>query len=277
MRVTLEAGTVLHKRYEIVKVLGQGDFGVVYQAGVRQAAESGRFVAIKQMPMQMIVNCEHQADLRAALIHPAIPRILDYFGNDEHSYLVQEFIRGSNLEAALAAHPGFLPEQMVILWAIQLCDALDFLHNHPHHPMIFRDLKPSNIMVDQANRIYLVDFGLARVFPPRFFQDRPAEFKHFRKGLAIGRAGYSPPEQYRGIVEPQSDIYALGATLHHLLTRRDPQREHPFTFQEHSIRSINPAVSARLEAIVMKAVKRDMEERFSTAKEMQEALEGLAV
>ena len=275
MSVTWEAGTVLNKRYEIVKVLGQGDFGVVYQARDKRTVNIDRFVAIKQMPMQMIVDCERQADLRATLIHFAIPRILGHFATDKHSYLVQEFIRGSNLEVILQEYPGFLPEHMVISWAIQLCDVLDFLHNHAYHPMIFRDLKPNNVMVDQENKIHLVDFGLARVFPPRFFQDRQAEFKHYRKGLAIGTAGYSPPEQYRGIVEPQSDIYALGATLHHLLTKRDPRKERPFTFQEHPIRSINPAVSERLEAIVMKAVKREVEERFPTAKEMQVALERL--
>ncbi len=275
MSVILEVGTRLHKRYEIVKILGQGDFGIVYQALDKRAVNIDRFVAIKQMPMQMIVNCERQADLRGTLIHSSIPRILGYFASDKHSYLVQEFIHGSNLEAVLEEHPGFLPENRVITWAIQLCDVLDFLHSHPYHPIIFRDLKPNNVMVGQANKIHLVDFGLARVFPPRFFQDRQAEFRHYRKGLAIGTAGYSPPEQYRGIVKPQSDIYALGATLHHLLTKRDPRKERPFTFQEHPIRSINPAVSAGLEAIVMKAVKREVEERFLTAKEMQEALERL--
>ncbi len=277
MNVILKVGTRLHKRYEIVKVLGQGDFGIVYQVRDKWADKVDCFVAIKQMPMQMIVDCERQADLRATLIHSAIPRIFGYFATDEHSYLVQEFIHGSNLEAILEEHPGFLPENRVITWAIQLCNVLDFLHHHRYHPMVFRDLKPNNVMVGQANKIHLVDFGLARVFPPHFFQDRQAEFRHYRKGLAIGTAGYSPPEQYRGIVEPQSDIYALGATLHHLLTKRDPQKERPFTFQEHPIRSINPAVSRELEAIVMKAVKREVEERFSTAKEMQEALERLRV
>lgn len=275
MSLSLKEGTLLHKRYKVVRLLGHGDFGVVYQARDRFAGDIDQFVAIKQMPMQMIVACERQADLRAALNHPAIPRILDYFGTEQHSYLVQEFIGGSNLEAILKEYPGFLPEHRVITWAIQLCDVLSFLHNHPFHPIIFRDLKPNNIMVDQADKIHLVDFGLARAFPPRFFQDRQTEFDHYRTGLAIGTAGYSPPEQYRGIVEPQSDIYALGATLHHLLTKRDPRKEPPFTFQEHPIRSINPDVSAGLEAIVIKATKQKIEERFPTAKEMQEALERL--
>lgn len=272
----LEAGTLLQDRYEIIRWLGQGDFGTVYQARDRQAADADEFVAIKQMPMQMIVDCERQADLRAVLIHPAIPRIRGYFATDTHSYLVQDLIRGSDLEAVLGERPGFLPEHTVVAWAIQLCDMLAYLHNHPYHPMILRDLKPNNIMVDGANQIHLVDLGLARVFPPRFFQERPAEFAHYWHGLAIGTAGYSPPEQYQGIVEPQSDIYALGATLHHLLTRRDPRKEPPFTFQEYPLRSINPALSPDLEAIVMKALRYQVEERFSTAQEMKIALEKLA-
>jgi serine/threonine protein kinase len=275
MSATLPAGTRLHRRYEIVGVLGQGSFGTVYQARDRRAAGGDPFVAIKQMPVQMIVDCERQADLRANLAHPNIPRILGYFLTDEYSYLVQELVRGSNLEVVLEEYAGFLPERRVISWAIQLCDALDLLHNHPYHPLIFRDLKPNNIMVDEVDRVYLVDFGLARAYPPRFFQGEQAHFEHLRKGLAIGTAGYSPPEQYRGRVKPQSDIYALGATLHHLLTRRDPRKERPFTFHEYPVRSINPAVSAGLEAIVMRALSRELDERFPTAREMRRALEGL--
>jgi serine/threonine protein kinase len=206
---------------------------------------------------------------------PSIPPILNYFVDDDHAYLVQEYIDGSNLEALLNSRHGFLPEQMVIHWAIQLCNTLDYLHTHPHYPMIFRDIKPNNIMADHADRVYLIDFGLARVFPPRYFQERPAVFSHFRQGFDIGTEGYSPPEQYEGVVEPQSDIYALGATMHHLLTRRDPRRELPFTFQEHPVRLINPAISPQLEAIVMQALAVDIADRFSDAKTMQTALEEL--
>lgn len=275
MSVKLEAGMLLEKRYEIVGLLGQGDFGIVYQARDRQTADIDKFVALKQMPMQMIVNCERQADLRATLIHPVIPPILDYFSDRENAYLVQEFINGSNLEVVLNEHSRFLPEDRVTSWAIQLCDALDMLHNHPRHPLIFRDLKPNNIMVDQADRVYLVDFGLVRVFPPGYFSSPQPEFRHFQKGLAMGTEGYSPPEQYEGLVKPQSDIFALGASLHHLLTKRDPRKEQPFTFQQCPIRSINPAVSERLEVVIMRSVENDLDLRFSTANEMQLALENL--
>lgn len=275
MNTTLQKGTLLHKRYVMIKILGAGDFGTVYQARDTKAVSTPRYVAIKQMPMQMIVDCERQADLRATLIHPSIPRVFDYFATDTYSYLVRELVHGSNLEEILDGHKGFLKEKIIIHWAIQICGALEILHTHPVHPMVFRDLKPNNIMVNSANRVSLVDFELARVFPPRYFEEDKKEFGHFKKGFPIGTKGYSPPEQYRGIVTPRSDMYALGATLHHLLTKRDPRKEKPFTFQNYPARSLNPAVSKGMEAIVMKAVQRKPSQRFWTAREMRQALEAL--
>lgn len=275
MTSTLKKATILHKRYEIIKILGAGDFGTVYQARDTKAVNTPCYVAIKQMPMQMIVDCERQANLRATLIHPSIPRIFDYFATETHSYLVRELVRGSNLEEILDSHKGFLKEKIVVHWAVQMCGALEILHTHPVHPMVFRDLKPNNIMVDSANRVSLVDFELARVFPPRFFEENKKEFSHFKKGFPIGTKGYSPPEQYRGIVTPRSDVYALGATLHHLLTRRDPRKEKPFTFQNYPVRLLNPAVSKGMESVVMKAVQPKPSQRFSTAREMRQALESL--
>lgn len=223
----------------------------------------------------MIVDCERQADLRSVLIHPAIPHIYEYFALEDYAFLVMELIVGRNLEAVLKEQDGFLPEQRVVEWAIQLCDALDYLHSHATHPTIFRDIKPNNIMVDRNDKIHLVDFGLVRVYPPKFFEEPQAQFEHLWKGLAMGTEGYSPPEQYQGYVRPQSDIYALGATLHHLLTRRDPRHELPFSFKRNPVRAFNPAISSELEAIVMKAVDLDVEDRFSTAREMKSALEAL--
>jgi serine/threonine protein kinase len=275
MSAILETGALLHKRYEIIEPLGGGDFGTVYQAHDRRAKKNNRQVALKQMPPQMIIACERQAELRANLRHPAIPRILAYFATEEHAYLVQELIEGCNLERLLEAHSGFLPEKRVVGWGIQLCAVLDFLHNHPHHPIIFRDLKPNNIMVDQTDQVHLVDFELIRAFPAGYFQEVRPEWKHYEKGLPIGTEGYSPPEQYRGRVRPQSDIYALGATMHHLLTRRDPRKQKPFTFAQYPIRALNPDLSPGLEVIVMQAVNKDIERRFSTAKAMQAALEAV--
>jgi len=273
MNPTLEKGTVLDTRYEIAGVLGSGDFGVVYQARDLQDNGSCPMVAIKQMPMQSIVDCERQADVRAVLKHPAIPRIFGYFVTNENAYLVQELIVGWNLEVVLEKQKGFLPEKVVLDWAIQLCDFLDYLHNHPYYPMIFRDIKPNNIMVDRGSKIHAVDFGLARIFPPRFFQETQEQFAHLWKGLPIGTEGYSPPEQYEGVVKPESDIFALGATLYHLLTRRDPRKNPAFTFDKYPVRSLNQEVSDKFAAVVMKALNLEIDRRFPSAKEMKLALE----
>ncbi len=273
----LTTGAVLKDRYVIVKVLGEGNFGVVYQARDRQKGIGPKRVAIKQMPMQMIVDCERQADIRMLLVHPAIPRIYNYFALEEYAYLVQELIVGKDLEDVLNEQKGFLPEQRVIHWAIQLCDVLDYLHNHPQYPIVFRDIKPENIMVDQHEQIHLVDFGLARVYPPGFLQEPIPQFEYLWKGLAIGTEGYSPPEQYQGYVKPQSDIYALGATLHHLLTKRDPRQELPFSFKRAPVCAFNAGVSKGLEAIVSKAVDLDLESRYPTARKMKLELEALPV
>jgi eukaryotic-like serine/threonine-protein kinase len=276
----LPKDVVLGERYKIIKLLGRGDFGLVYQACDQKGDQLthrcvGEYVAIKQMPMQMIVDCERQADLRALLVHPAIPRIYSYFVTEEYSYLVMQLIDGWDLEAYLLANEFNLAEAEVVSWAIQICDALDYLHNHPYYPIIFRDLKPNNLMVDRDGKIFLVDFGLVRAYPPHFFQEAMPQFEHLWKGLAIGTEGYSPPEQYRGYVTPQSDLYALGASLHHLLTGCDPRQEPPFTFYERPVRRLNPAVSPALEAVVMRALENTIERRFSSAREMKEALEAL--
>jgi serine/threonine protein kinase len=275
MSTTLRTGTILNRRYKIIKLLGQGDFGKVYQAYDLRVKPVGKLVALKEMPMQMIVDCERQAGLVTKLTHRSIPRIFGYFATIDHSYLVKQYIPGDNLETVLNQEPGFLPEHRVIGWALQLTDILDYLHTHPLHPVVFRDLKPNNIMIDGNEQLFLVDFELARVFPPGFFEHTLPQFKHLRKGLSIGTAGYSPPEQYRGVVRPQSDIYALGSTLHHLLTKRNPRNEPPFTFQEHPVRSINKSVSTELDAIVMKALQRNVRDRFATARDMHYALEKL--
>lgn len=277
----LEIGTVLDQRYEILGFIGRGSFGVVYEARDRLAVQSEgtvavEWVAIKQLPGQCIIDCERQADVRVLLQHPAIPRIFGYFSEGEYAYLVQERVTGWDLETVLVYQKSFLSEKTVVGWSIQLCDFLHYLHTHPYYPMIFRDMKPNNVMVDRADRLHVVDFGLARIFPPGNVQNPQPPFEHLLRGLPIGTQGYAPPEQYEGYICLQSDIYALGATLHHLLTRRDPRKDPPASFEKAPIRSINPQVSSRLEAIVMKAVDVDVARRFASARVMREALERLA-
>jgi serine/threonine protein kinase len=256
-------------------VLGSGDFGVVYQARDLQDNGTCPQVAIKQMPVHCIVDCERQADVRGALHHPAIPRIFGYFSTEKDAYLVQELIEGWNLEVVLENQAGFLPEKVVLDWGIQMCDFLVYLHNHPIFPMIFRDLKPNNVMVDRKSKIHVVDFELAKVFPPGFFENPSDNLAHLWKGLAIGTEGYSPPEQYDGVVKPQSDLFALGATLYHLLTRRNPRKNPAFTFDKYPVRSLNPAISDGLAGVVMRSLNLEIERRYPTAREMLQALQAL--
>jgi outer membrane protein assembly factor BamB/predicted Ser/Thr protein kinase len=264
----LPKGAILQSRYEILKVLGLGGMGAVYQARDLRFTGVARLCAVKEMTSTTpdphvrrlaIQNFEREANILASLNHPAIPKIFDYFSEGIRSYLVLEYIDGEDLEALMGDSEQLLPVDQVIDWAIQICDVLSYLHNQ-EPPIVFRDMKPSNIMLRPPNHIVLIDFGIARVFEAG------------QKGTMIGTEGYSPPEQYRGIANPTGDIYALGATLHHLLTRRDPRLEPPFTFQEEPPRLLNPAVSEELNAVIMKALEYEPEKRFPHANEMKSAL-----
>jgi outer membrane protein assembly factor BamB len=206
-----------------------------------------------------IQNFEREANILASLNHPAIPKIYDYFTEGTRSYLVLEYIEGEDLEALMGDTERMLPQERVVDWAVQICDVLSYLHSQDP-PIVFRDMKPSNIMLRPPNHVVLIDFGIARVFEVG------------QKGTMIGTEGYSPPEQYRGIANPAGDIYALGATLHHLLTRRDPRLEPPFTFHEEPPRLLNPSLSEELEAVIMKALEYEPEKRFASAENMKEAL-----
>ncbi|MDH4135941.1 MAG: serine/threonine-protein kinase, partial [Anaerolineae bacterium] len=271
---TLPRGTELQGRYEIIRTVAIGGMGTIYQARDKRFTKVARLCAVKEMinsaPDRHLreVNIrifEREANLLATLSHPAIPKIFDYFSEGNRSYLVLEFIEGQNLESLLQRTASFLPEEQVISWAIQICDVLSYVHGHKPNPIIFRDLKPSNIMLNNQDRIVLIDFGIAKVF------------QIGQKGTMIGTEGYSPPEQYKGIADPRGDIYALGATMHHLLTQRDPRHEPPFTFHDSPPRSLNPEVSERLEAVVMKALQYEIEDRYSSAEEMKLALQTLFI
>jgi outer membrane protein assembly factor BamB len=207
-----------------------------------------------------VQNFEREANLLATLNHPCIPRIYDYFTQDDRSYLVLEFIHGKDLEAIIGDNNGFLSEEQVMSWGIALCDVLAFLHGHKPDPIIFRDMKPSNVMVNHNGEVILVDFGIAKAFQVG------------SKGTMIGTEGYSPPEQYRGEATPLADIYSLGATMHHALTRRDPRLEPPFSFAERPIRRINTRISPELETVVNTALQYNPAERFQSAGDMKEAL-----
>ncbi len=243
--------------------------GAVYRARDLHFPNVEKLVAVKEMINQardalvrstIVRNFEREANLLATLDHPSIPRIYDYFTHNERSYLILEFIKGKDLEAILGETDGFVPQEKVIYWAVELCDVLHYLHSHKPEPIIFRDMKPSNVMINHHNHVILIDFGIAK------------PFQGSQRGTMIGTEGYSPPEQYRGEADHLADIYALGATLHHLLTKIDPRLEAPFSFGERPLRQFNPNLSPELEGVVYKALQYAPQERYQSALEMKEAL-----
>ncbi|MDX1377257.1 MAG: PQQ-binding-like beta-propeller repeat protein [Anaerolineales bacterium] len=253
--------------------MGLGGMGSVYRSRDMHFPSVTKLVAVKEMIISapdplvrdtIVKNFEREANMLATLHHPSIPKIYDYFTLESRSYLVLEFIHGKDMEAIINDTDGFLPEDQLLQWAIDLCDVLDHLHQHNPNPIIFRDMKPSNVMINSNGMLMLVDFGIAKAFQTGI------------KGTMIGTEGYSPPEQYRGEATPTADIYSLGATLHHALTRRDPRLEPPFSFAERPIRRINPSVSSEMEAIVNRALEYDPESRFTSAAEMRDALTSVA-
>ena len=260
----LEPGVVLQQRYRIVRLLGGGGMGMVYLAHDQRL--SNRPCAIKEMvdhfidPQQRLQANEYfarEADTLAQLKHTAIPSISDRFDHQNRHYLVMEYVEGRNLEEELAQRGGPLPEGLVIDIARQLSDVLGYLHGL-QPPIVYRDLKPSNVMLTGNGRVVLVDFGIARLF------------KAQRKGTMIGTLGFAPPEQYQGVADPRSDLYSLGATLHFILTGRDPEKFPPFSFPP--VRELRPAVSTNLAGAIDRALAYEMVNRPATIQEFRDML-----
>lgn len=268
----LQAGDLLQERYRIVGTLGMGGFSSVYQARDMRFPNVTKLCAVKEMinlapdPKVRALatkTFEREASILATVDHPAVVDVYDYFTEGERSYLVLEFIRGKDLESLMSDQEEFFPQEEVMDWAFQICDVLAHLHRHKPDPIIFRDLKPSNIMLDPHGRIRLIDFGIAKIFQSE------------EKNTTIGTEGYAPPEQYRGEASPAGDVYGLGATLHHLLTRQDPRLEPPFSFHERPIHAANPDVSPAFEQIIMRCVSYNVSERYEDAMALQEALSAI--
>ena len=265
---SLQVNSVLQGRFKITGILGVGGMGSVYLARDMHFPTVQRLVAVKEMlnlasdpalREMTLRNFEREANILAELSHPAIPKIYDYFSNKDRAYLVMEYIVGKDVEVLINSQPDFLPYEMISKWAIELCDVLSYLHTRPE-PVVFRDVKPSNIMIEQAGSVRLIDFGIAKTFQVN------------QKGTMIGTEGYSPPEQYRGEASPAGDIYAVGATLHHILTRRDPRLEPPFSFIERPIRQFNPKVPPEFETIIMRSLVYEPSGRFPSAAVMRDAI-----
>ena len=220
--------TLFRNRYFIMSKVGAGGFGSVYKA--RDIQNGDRLVAIKEVsllglhPQAMIeVTTAFQREVRvlSQLDHPNLPHLYEYIQTPGHWYLVMDFIAGETLEEYQSKTPnGRLLLSEVLDIGMQLCLVLDYLHSQ-QPPIVFRDLKPANIMRTPTGQLYLIDFGIARYFKPGQAKDT----------VALGSHGYAAPEQYgKAQTTPRADIYSLGAVLHQLLTARDPS-EAPFRFQ----------------------------------------------
>jgi len=260
---------LLAGRYQLVSRIGQGGMGAVYKA--TDTRFNNRPIAIKEMSsaglpparlQEAEAAFEREAHLLADLLHPNLPRIYDNFTENERSYLVMDFIEGETVEEYLEhVGGGPLPVETVLKWAEQLCDVLSYLHTH-QPPIIFRDLKPANVMISENGHIYLIDFGIARIFKPGKQHDT----------VALGSPGYAAPEQYgKAQSTPRSDIYSLGALLHHLLTGVDPS-EQPFFFRPAA--QLNAAVDPDLEALLQQMLEMDADKRPASAQDVLNRLQG---
>ncbi|HKV54639.1 MAG TPA: protein kinase [Candidatus Binataceae bacterium] len=256
--------TIVGGRYRVVKVLGGGGMKMVYLAeDLRLAA---RLCALAEMvdsftspeaQKQAVAAFQREADMLAQLNNEHIPRVFDRFSEANHHFLVMEYIDGTTLEDELRQYGGKLAPERVVAIAIQVLETLAYLHAL-EPPVIYRDLKPSNIMITAHGAAKLIDFGIARHFQPLV------------SATMIGTQGYAPPEQYRGRVETRSDIYALGATMHHAISGRDPAAEPPFSFPP--LRKLCPALDSRLTGAIDQALAYDVANRIPDAVEFKRRL-----
>ncbi len=265
----LEQNVLLQDRYRIVQALGGGGMGQVYLAHDTRLADKPCAVkelipdphATPEEAEQAAAQFHSEAAILAHLSHPHLPDVSDYFDERGYFYLVMDYIEGETPAEQLSRSPDGLPQETVVKWAIQLCDVLEYLHNLTP-PVIFRDMKPANVMITPKGEVKLIDFGVARLFDPGKRTDT----------LKMGTAGYAPPEQYagQGQTTPRSDVYALGTTLYELLTGDDPTA-HPFVFT--SPRKLNSNISSSLSNAVLRAVSLDPDDRFPSARAMRETLQ----
>jgi serine/threonine protein kinase len=263
-------------RYTIERLAAAGGMGAVYRAN---DSRLDRPCAVKEMldnfqndaeRNQAVEWFKREATLLLELNHPCIPRVQDFFAEEGRHYLVMDFIDGRTLGEVLEKEGNItgengargVSEARARSWAQQTSSVLSYLHSQ-NPPIIFRDLKPSNIMVTNKDGIKLIDFGIARTFQAQ------------RQSTIIMTIGYAPPEQLHGMAEPRSDIYALGATLHRVLTRHDAANNKPDIFSFPPVRSLRPDISPAFEQVIAKALASNRDMRWPTASEMERAVSNL--
>ncbi|MEQ8223586.1 MAG: tetratricopeptide repeat protein [Candidatus Eremiobacterota bacterium] len=258
-------GKILNNRYLVVKGIASGGFGVVYM--VRDLSLPGKCWALKEMHGEegdsdvIERSFRIEAEMLSRLDSPNIPRISDFFVEHHRLYLVMDYVQGETIRKLIRnlKKGEHFTEERVVKWALTICDVMSYLHNRPT-PIIFRDLKPDNIIITVDDDVRLVDFGIAKVFDGTRGQTTK---------FAILTEGYAPPEQLMGKAEPRSDIYAFGATIYHILSGKHPKDAGPeFPPVEH----FNPSVSPLLSKILAKALEIKPSARYQSVREMKDEL-----
>ncbi len=256
-------------RYRVKRLVGGGGMAWVYQVERLDGSDSSLW-ALKELRPQTDdpgtqaharMLFEQEAAILRGLDHPNLPEVIDFFEDEGRAYLVMEFIWGESLEKRLEQTRSPLMEREVLGWAVQICEVLDYLHSR-QPPVIFRDMKPSNVMVNNAGVIKLIDFGIARTYKEDKLQDT----------IALGSENYAAPEQWgQAQTDARSDIYGLGATVYHLLANMPPSPAF-LPSEPTPLDQLNGALSPEAVAIVRKAMARDRADRYQSAAEMREEL-----
>ena len=260
----LEIGSLVDGKYKILNKIGQGGMSVVYLAMNERANKQW---AIKEVRKDGVQNFEvvkqgmiAETELLKKLSHPNLPSIIDVIDGEGTFLIVMDYIEGRHLESIVKEY-GAQRQEDVVEWAKQLCDVLSYLHSRKP-PIIYRDMKPSNVMLKPDGKVMLIDFGTAREFKENSVADT----------TCLGTQGYAAPEQYggHGQTDTRTDIYCLGATLYHLLTGHNPS-EPPY--EMYPIRYWNPELSSGLEEIILKCTQKNPDDRYQNCGELLYALE----
>ena len=257
-----EIGTVIDGKYEVLREIGRGGMSVVYLAMDTRLNKQWAVKEIRKKGNgkndEVVVNSLlAEANLMKRLDHPSLPRIVDIIDNGLTIYVVMDYIEGESLDKILNEY-GAQSEEMVIGWAKQLCDALGYLHSQKP-PIIYRDMKPANVMLKPEGNIKIIDFGIAREYKEQNLADT----------TVLGTKGYAPPEQYSGQTDARSDIFALGMTMHHLLTGIDPRSGEAYA----PVRQWNPELSEGIEVIIDRCVEPAAENRYQSCSDLLYDLE----
>lgn len=260
----LEIGSIIDGKYKILNKIGQGGMSVVYLAMNERANKQW---AIKEVRKDGVKEYDvvrqgliAETDILKRLNHPHLPSIIDVIDRDDTFLIVMDYIEGKSLDHWLKKD-GAQPQEKVVEWAKQICDVLGYLHSRKP-PIIYRDLKPANVMLKPDGQIMIIDFGTAREFKETSIEDTSC----------LGTQGYAAPEQYggHGQTDARTDIYTLGATMYHLLTGHNPSLP---PYEMYPIRRWNPALSSGLEKIVLKCTQRNPNDRYQNCAELMYALE----